>query len=70
MGGLGLRERARAYLNKKANNTASIELAETREELSELKAQIAILMAARKPGRPRKEEADEFDNAPVGDTGH
>jgi hypothetical protein len=70
MGGLGLRERARAYLNKKANNTASLELAETREELSELKAQIAILMAARKPGRPRKEEADEFDNAPVGDTGH
>jgi len=45
-------------------------LAETREELSELKAQIAILMAARKPGRPRKEEADEFDNASVGDTGH
>jgi hypothetical protein len=55
MGASGLRERARAYLNKKNQSKNSSELEETRSELAELKAQMAMLMDQRKPGRPRKE---------------
>jgi hypothetical protein len=55
MGATGLRDKARAYLLGKNQTESSSELAKTRTELDELKAQIAILMETRKPGRPRKE---------------
>ena len=55
MGASGLRERARVYLTKKNQSKNSSELEETRSELAELKAQMAMLMDQRKPGRPRKE---------------
>jgi len=55
MGAAGLRERARSYLTKKNQSKNSSELEETRSELAELKAQMAMLMVQRKPGRPRKE---------------
>jgi BMFP domain-containing protein YqiC len=46
-------------------------LAKTRSELDELKAQMASLMAQRKPGRPRKEDVDvQYDDASVGSTGN
>lgn len=55
MGGAGLRERARLFLTRKNKSDSSEELATTRKELDELKAQMAELIAARKPGRPKKE---------------
>jgi hypothetical protein len=55
MGAAGLRERSRTYLNKKNQTKNSSELEETRSELQELKAQMAMLMEQRKLGRPRKE---------------
>ena len=71
MGAAGLRERARAYLTQKNNSESSSELAKTRSELDELKAQMALLMSQRKPGRPRKEDVDvQYDDAAVGATGH
>jgi hypothetical protein len=71
MGAAGLRERARAYLTQKNNSESSSELAKTRSELDELKAQMALLMSQRKPGRPRKEDVDvQYDDASVGATGH
>ena len=54
MGGPGLRERAKAYLASKFRNESAEELEKTRSELETLKAQMAELMAARKPGRPPK----------------
>ena len=71
MGSAGLRERARGYLTQRNQSESSTELAKTRSELDELKAQMALLMAQRKPGRPRKEDVDvQYDDAPVGATGH
>ena len=71
MGAAGLRERARAYLVRKNRVESDSELAKTRSELDELKAQMALLMAQRKPGRPRKEDVDvQYDDASVGATGH
>ena len=71
MGAAGLRERARGYLNQKNQSESSTELAKTRSELDELKAQMASLMAQRTPGRPRKEDVNvKHDDAPVGATGH
>jgi hypothetical protein len=55
MGGVGLRERARAYLTRKNQSANTTELETTRRELNELKQQMAMLMETRKPGRPRKE---------------
>jgi hypothetical protein len=55
MGGIGLRDRARAYLSRRNRAESRSELDETKRELEELKAQMAELMAARRPGRPRKE---------------
>ena len=71
MGAAGLRERARGYLTQRNQSESSTELAKTRSELDELKAQMASLMSQRKPGRPRKEDVDvHYDDAPVGATGH
>jgi hypothetical protein len=71
MGAAGLRERARAYLMQKNQSDSNSELAKTRSELDELKAQMAMLMSQRKPGRPRKEDVDvQYDDASVGATGH
>lgn len=75
MGAVGMRERARAYLSVKNQSESSSELARTRNELDELKAQMAMLMSQmvqepRKPGRPRKEDVNVEYDAPVGDTGH
>ena len=55
MGAAGLRERARAFLNRKNNVKNTSDLDETKRELEELKTQMAMLMDQRKPGRPRKE---------------
>ena len=56
MGGTGLRDRARAYLLNKNQTESSTELAKTRNELEELKAQMAELLSEkRKAGRPKKE---------------
>jgi hypothetical protein len=70
MGGSGLRERAKAFLNVKNQSENASELAKTRSELDELKKQMSLLMEARKPGRPRKETADVEYDAPTGDTGN
>jgi hypothetical protein len=59
MGGVGLRERARLYLNRKNRSDASAELEDTKKQLAELQAQMAEFMAAqneqKRRGRPPKE---------------
>ena len=55
MGATGIREKARLFLTQKTRADGSAELEQTRKELDELKAQMAELIAARKPGRPKKE---------------
>ena len=55
MGAAGLRDRARLFLNRKVKADSSAELEATRKEMEELKAQMAELMAARRPGRPPKQ---------------
>ena len=57
MGALGLRERARAYITGKNKTESATELDKTRGELNELKEQMAILMAKKPSGRPKKLEA-------------
>jgi hypothetical protein len=64
MGGVGLRERARNYLLNKNQKVSSGELDKTRLELAELKAQMAMLLEQRKPGRPRKNDVID-DNVGV-----
>jgi hypothetical protein len=66
MGAAGLRERAKAYLDRKNRSESSIELEKTRNELEELKQQMQQLLAARSdetmkrgPGRPRRETIEE-----------
>ena len=55
MGGVGLRERARQYLNRKNRHEASAELETTKKQLAELQAQMQALMATEKRrGRPPK----------------
>ena len=54
MGGAGLRERAKTYLTRKNQSANTSELEVTRRELDELKQQMAMLMEAKKLGRPRK----------------
>lgn len=71
MGAAGLRERAKAYLVRRNQSENSLELAQARSDLDELKAQMALLMAQRKPGRPRKEDIDvQHDDASTGAAGH
>jgi hypothetical protein len=53
MGGPGLRERAKAYLNRRNRQETQGELEETKRQLAELQAQMTAL-TARKPGRPKK----------------
>lgn len=57
MGGIGLREKARMYLNRKNRVESSAELEQTKQQLAELQAQMAALMASqeRRRGRPPKE---------------
>ena len=64
MGGVGLRERARNYLLNKNQKVSSGELEETRAQLEELKAQMAMLLEQRRPGRPRKNDVND-DNVGV-----
>jgi len=54
MGGIGLREKAKAYLGAKNQKASSSELEATKAELAEVKAMIAELMAKPKVGRPAK----------------
>jgi hypothetical protein len=54
MGGPGLRERAKAYLNRRNRQETQGELEETKRQLAELQAQMAQLASTRKPGRPKK----------------
>lgn len=56
MGGPGLRERAKSYLNTRHRSESAEELEKTRSELETLKAQMAELMAAqpKRVGRPPK----------------
>jgi hypothetical protein len=59
MGGVGLRERARQYLNRKNRTEANAELEETKQQLAALQAQMAQLLSQEAPkrrGRPPKEE--------------
>ena len=61
MGGIGLRERAKAYLAFKNRDAASVENQTMKNEIAELRAMVASLTSVnpekRGPGRPRKEEA-------------
>lgn len=54
MGGVGLREKARQYLNRKNRADANSELEETKKQLAALQAQMAALTGKRR-GRPPKE---------------
>lgn len=56
MGAIGLREKARMYLNRKNRSDANAELDATKQQLAELQAQMAELLASQKRrGRPPKE---------------
>lgn len=55
MGGIGLREKARMYLNRKNRQESSAELDETKAQLAALQAQMAELMTEKRRGRPPKE---------------
>lgn len=55
MGGVGLREKARLYLNRKNRQESSAELEETKAQLAALQAQMAELLSEKRRGRPPKE---------------
>jgi hypothetical protein len=55
MGGVGLRERARMYLNRRNRVESSAELEQTKARLAELEAKLAEVLAAPRRGRPPKE---------------
>jgi hypothetical protein len=62
MGGVGLREKARQYLNRKNRVETTSELEETKRQLAELQAQMQALMVTettKKRGRPPKESIAE-----------
>jgi hypothetical protein len=62
MGGVGLRERAKMYLNRKNRVEATAELEDTKRQLAELQAQMAQLLGsepAKRRGRPPKETLAE-----------
>lgn len=56
MGGVGLREKARLYLNRKNRSDANAELEKTKQQLADLQAQMAALAAteSKRRGRPPK----------------
>lgn len=59
MGGAGLRERARTYLQNKNRSDDATELQETKDKLADLEAKMAMLLEGqepqkRAPGRPKK----------------
>jgi hypothetical protein len=56
MGGIGLRDRARLYLNRKNRNETNAELEDTKKQLAELQAQMASLLndEPKRRGRPPK----------------
>lgn len=54
MGGVSLREKAKAYLVRKNRSETQKELDDTKQQLAQLQAQMAELIAVRKPGRPPK----------------
>lgn len=56
MGAAGLRDKARSFLLNKNQSESQIEIESTKQEVAELKAQLAALMAEKKVGRPKKEE--------------
>lgn len=59
MGAMGLREQARRYLQVKNQSSNQNEIETTKQELAELKEQMAALMSQlseKKVGRPKKEE--------------
>lgn len=58
MGGVGLREKAKAYLARRNRSETENQLNQTKEQLAELQAQMAALLA-RKPGRPKRVPAVE-----------
>lgn len=58
MGGVGLREKARNYLQRKNRAETNAELEQTKSQLAELQAQMAELLSERKRGRPRKETSE------------
>jgi hypothetical protein len=62
MGGIGLRDRARLYLNRKNRNETNAELEDTKKQLAELQAQMAALLnrdeEPKRRGRPPKELAE------------
>lgn len=59
MGGIGLREKAIAYLRDKNKSEIDSELATTRNELAELKAQMQAFMSAQKTVEIAVPEADK-----------
>lgn len=64
MGGVGLREKARQYLNRKNRADSSAELEDTKKQLAELQAQMAQLLGEKagepkRRGRPPKEVITE-----------
>jgi hypothetical protein len=67
MGGVGLRERAKAYLSAKNLSHHTDELTKTRMELDAVKEQLQMLLDERKPqrGRPRKEVTDVEHDAAI-----
>jgi hypothetical protein len=68
MGAVGLRNRARSYLEHKNKYEQNEELYNTRKELEILKAQMAEFFEsqAKKPGRPKKDAVDVEYDAPTG----
>lgn len=57
MGAVGLREQARRYLQVKNQSSSQTEIEKTKQELAEVKEQMAALMAQlseKKVGRPKK----------------
>jgi ribosomal protein L29 len=54
MGAVGMREKARMYLNRKNRSESNEELADTKRQLAELQAQMAAMMDKPKRGRPAK----------------
>lgn len=56
MGGIGLRDRARLYLNRKNRSETNAELENTKKQLAELQAKMATLLSdpPRRRGRPPK----------------
>ena len=59
MGAVGLREQARRYLQVKNQSSSQTEIEKTKQELAEVKEQMAALMAQlseKKVGRPKKED--------------